>query len=872
MLRRKILASAMASVMALTSTAIIANADDAVVASNRLVLKAKEDLKAVLDKYASDRNKALEDFGSICGEQFLDAMEYGENVYEGYVHNTRTVSEKDYTVAAQMIEATHSRLVKKTYADLKELIDRAVKVVDKGNILNEDLGDNRYNPDKFAKLEDKLSDAESILDSEDSRLITDAWYELDAALNIDPLPIVSKSEFRQVLKNYDLAIAKEFKYEPWRRGSMNWTNEGALVSYGVAYGLLDSINERVHAEYEKIDQIRALYSTSQDEIVKAYNDCKTIVDFFNTWAPDDTDRARKADVASLLSEYHGRLVFDFNNQTTPGGANAYNLITAISSKVGEGLWLTVRDYPTDVITKTYTAQERLDMVDAKWDPTDPSSTTSADELWLFKEVDAKKDVPSWDKAGFRKLAEASLLVRSDTKFFIPLDENGHWIVEADISTEGYKVGDVYGGKKIAKIKTVNKKSWTDLSEYLDFDTDDIADVVAGDPDFTISNGTYDVPSEEDAFVKRENGNGWHTAVGGTGAYDPSAGDAMSYQNTTVDIELALTTAIDYINGVYGLEDKINDIGTIPVSNPPQDDDFKGSVPEWALVHRYLQYALSDRYGDYSDKLNVRADVRKLIDDSYDLTERTGDASLFSKAHMDFIDMRRDAIDWLKDVDKKKGYVDNQTPGEFQGGDALAYQVYGALKSKYDDLDALYQAFKYSYDDVYNYIYQVCDGIDNGTIKATDEVLTALDKTAYLLSTAEPWSEDDLVTLNGATLDNDAFTSDRIFMGFNRVYTKDGDLDKGGVKVDGDSSVRKNSYKICSAYEELMAAVKAQTEAVLLGDVNGDGVVNPLDAQEILKSVVGLRDPIDAKVGDVNADTKVDQNDAVKVLKDYVGLK
>lgn len=61
----------------------------------------------------------------------------------------------------------------------------------------------------------------------------------------------------------------------------------------------------------------------------------------------------------------------------------------------------------------------------------------------------------------------------------------------------------------------------------------------------------------------------------------------------------------------------------------------------------------------------------------------------------------------------------------------------------------------------------------------------------------------------------------------------------------------------------------ETEAVLMGDVNEDGVVNNLDASDVLKYDAGLIADIDN--GDHNLDGVVNNLDATSILKYDAGL-
>ena len=103
MLRRRILASAMASVMAIGSVAVVASAEDTAAATKQV--KTKADLEALVKSYDSFRAKEINDYGSMSGEKFLDALEYADNVI-----NDSASTVDDYTVAYQMVTATYNSL------------------------------------------------------------------------------------------------------------------------------------------------------------------------------------------------------------------------------------------------------------------------------------------------------------------------------------------------------------------------------------------------------------------------------------------------------------------------------------------------------------------------------------------------------------------------------------------------------------------------------------------------------------------------------------------------------------------------------------------------------------------------------------------
>ena len=125
MLRRRILASAMASVMALSSVAVIANADET------KTTKDKADLKALVESFEDIRNKDIYEKGSVSAERFLGALEYDENVLAD-----PDATAKDYTAAYLMVEALKN-MDSYTAAQLADLIKKWQGVYDKQNILND---------------------------------------------------------------------------------------------------------------------------------------------------------------------------------------------------------------------------------------------------------------------------------------------------------------------------------------------------------------------------------------------------------------------------------------------------------------------------------------------------------------------------------------------------------------------------------------------------------------------------------------------------------------------------------------------------------------------------------------------------------------
>ncbi len=796
MLRRRILTSAMASVMALTSVAVVASADDTAT-SEKYVLD-KAGLEALIKQYDADRTKVLDEYGSKCGQDFINALEYGDNVLAD-----SNASTKDYTVAAQMIEATQKKLVQKTQAQLRDLIKECERIVDKTNILNEELGDLRYTAGSFEALEDALSEAESVVDSNDARLWTDSYFDLEAARDgLSEITPVSKSDFRKLLKDFDAAVAKEYKYEDWRKGT-NWDNK--TQTYGGAYTDLVNTAEcdytTLQERYDAINEIKGLSSTTQDDIVEAYKKGKELLDHFNAWKPDDTDRASKAKVTKLLDEYHGRLVWDYENTTAASTGDVFELVSKISGLFtgADAKKIKVEIVEHDVGKMVQLDQRVIDVA--------AGNKTVTDGIWYTEENSGK-------------LVTAECNIRADVKIYVPLTEDGYW----DTTDEPTLDVDEMRGRKY---KTIAAKTKFDLTQLIALD---------------------------DANV------------------------------TDTPMDKAISLAYLYLDGSYKKSEtenwvddasfKINTAGAVA------EGSAKGSAAEWAMVHRFLKYQLEDKYASSVGSLHKKSEVSKLYDDSYDLTDKTGDAPLFSVEHQHLMDVRKDVNDWLKQANRDKKYKDNESTYTVGVNEWNANDAYNTLNDAYKALKDQLDAFSCSFEDIYNYMYDsVISKVDDGTLKMTDDLKAALEDVAYKLSTLssvydslDPWQ------CGGSDVDNDAFTTDRYFVGYNRLYTssKDhGDFGNTGKITVTNDKVRKDHTALKEALQKLQTAVKAQTEpAFKMGDVDhSGGEANAADASLILQWIVGLdaAKSIDENLIDFNADGKKTADDATAILKKVAGI-
>lgn len=1023
MLRRRILASAMASVMAIGSVAVVASAEDTAAATKQV--KTKADLEALVKSYDSFRAKEINDYGSMSGEKFLDALEYADNAI-----NDSASTVDDYTVAYQMVTATYNSLKIYTTEELATLIKANKSKYDSKNILNDELNDNLYDGDKWDKFVSEYESAEDVLDSKDSRIISDAYESLtDAAANLGGLTVVTKAQFRTALKNYETQKQNIYRYDTWRRGTVSGDLGGVddswkfsvNTSYGALYSVITNDETDFYNMYDELDSYKNVSKTSKEDIVKAYKKASSYATILGAWAPDDTARASKATVKSLIDKYRGVLVFnydrddayalldqiaakttlgydedksadepwtlevakdvsvdDYSNQwhnsgkvtkLTEAHINVKNTNVAVYIPTKDNLWTgdpilaAGDDYKTNKISgvsyKLFSKGSTIDLTDYinvtaadvnahKADayaastndtPVFGAERTTAGDNARAAVADANKTIAANDANATNVADVDTVLATKDAKAQEAWKtfKNGYLAAYANLKTAIKAVEDKLNASSVAKtanqdvdailaagddlkaaIAAINEyfgengvngaalnaygnaAGWNDNSIFPWTALGAAKEVAkAAQP---IVDSVADIKKEaypRDAFVEEQYtkyGLSNNTENEGTDSYGDKIGEwifkdyvqlttdaiqttkVQTAQIKHVDLATALELAELYIEGdktkladaaqndIYNLCDTT---GEFVVGSA------KGSAAEWTVVYRYLSYALSDKYDLVAAKY-TKAQVADLLEKSYDLAEKTGDAGLFAAHHDTLVDVRKEASEWIAAANKEKKYKDNVSAPN----GVLATSMYDKLKNAYDALEKDYNAFKYSFGEIYVALSTYAEMIDEGELVANDTLKTAMEQTALKLSTVE--SLDDALYKDGWeantdvdwTIDNDAYTSDRFFNDYNRVFTSNDNYElatktkagKAKIQKPDDSSAAKSHKELKEAYEALLAEVTKQTTpTTVLGDVNGDGVVNALDAAAILKAVVN-NTAIDVAVGDYNADGAVNALDAAAILK------
>lgn len=745
MLRRRILASAMASVMAIGSVAVVANAEDAVATKE---VKTKDDLAAFVKGFDDVIKDKIYDYGSKAAKNFEDAYDYAQNVLAD-----GEAEPKDYTVAFAMLESV-ANPVNHTVDDLAKLLELCKSTYESDNILNEELNDLIYDENKFYTFQNAYVQAESALTSTDGRFINDSYDDLKSAKdNLSILPYITKSDFRSALKSYEALIQKRHAYDDWRRGEIggyyndkytgNWWGAthnatGGAGTFGeIAKIVLEdgrdengdlvlskvtgaSVADYITDIYDELDSKKSISKTTDEKYIDAYNTAKRAVEIFNHFKPDANERANKASVTKLLEKYHKQLVARY---ATTKAIDVYEIVNG---------------------TRTVTN-------------------------------------PNWQDAGNKYYA-------------------------ASLTNEGERGTFNINGKDV----TIANKA--DILKYVEVTSDDVADLIA---------------------------DGW---VGNAYTVAPSPEDDWKWAKWDANLKEALYVTEQFMDGNYGIiydEDHgIDDTGAVV---PGKAGDH---TTEWTLVGRYLTYALKDVFEASAPATYKKSDVSKRIDKAYEWIEKTGDAYVFNDVHVALVEAVQNAHNWMKDANKDKLYKDT-TAYDFGGTPMNATDVVNAMDAKIKAVSDEWAKYQYSYQEIYDAINSVKEKLDENEYNKTQGLTDALVATAKALSTVDP--------TNPA---NGAFTDDREWIGYNRLFT------------DGGANGSEKALK--SAYETLKAEVeKAQVKKVL-GDLNGDNVADYWDATIILKADVGLDgytiDTLDKEAADFDQNGSVDIFDAAAILK------
>lgn len=798
-MKKRIFAASMASVMALSSVSVVAFADETKDFGETVT---KAELKEAIKAY-DETLKNIDNYGSVQALRFQEAYDHA-----AYVAADAKADADDATAAYQMLKAVAATLQQFTNEELKELVADCKATYDENNILNEEIMDNVYDEAAFLDFKNAYEDAESIVEVDDLMIVTDAYIKLDEAakaLEGKKLTAVTKTQFRAIIKDYEKVLAQFSKNETWRRGKVSVKPTTGKANDGTAD--LD-LTTGVYVTWEELQEI--VNGTSVSGIVTKVEDAAA-ADI--EMAPTSSTWIAVGGTGNTVEEliYEQSKVFDdykaASKTTDPTIKGAYDAakeaISVFNSWKAIDADSTVKSQASKTLN-SYRIKLANDFENALItdivgaitfnDGTNPTAPAL--------KYDGSKLVgqPGAAKAGcVLRIVSATGLVQ-----FQKADANK------------YESGDVTGTKSY----TIKIAEGEDYMKYIPVRSDnvtktpDAAGKVARVAAALKMLETYNTESEKGTSAD------WTTAFG-----------------------TANSSTSDPVNDVFDLDE--NKTVTKPA----------GSAREYTLINRYLAYALQDLYPEEAAACShTKADIKKVIEDAYDLINKTGDCNIFATANAALAEARKNAVEWVREAEKDKKYKDNDaTHGVFDlaGSDKNATEVYHTLKEggAYDALDNLLKEYPISYAEIAEKIVKVNADVEDGVYG--EAVKKAADDVAYALSVLKTSGDG-----------NDAFTDERAFNGYNRLRVNDDET------TDEEKALK-------TALDTLETAIKDATAGgdVVLGDLDGDGKPTAKDALLVLKAAAGeiKLTEAQAKAADFNGDGVPNAKDALAILKAYAGV-
>lgn len=808
MMKKRILASSMASVMALSSVSVVAFADEKTKDYGEAVSKA--DLQAYIDSLSDFVANELDNYGTTQAADFQNAVDHAQTVLDD-----DKAAATDYSAAYQMLKATYSKLETYSAAQLEALIKENKAKYEKNNIMNEDLQDLIYKADKFATFAEAYENAENSVDSSDARTITEAYVELEKAeKGLEELDSVVKSDFRTVLRKYEAIELASRNYESWRRGKIsvvpatskvkdvsnlkkvtlqlsdvldivyeasgfssssasyykywdgsNWKNVECKDKDGdntTWIGGVDisstTLKAAITNQYKLFDDVKGAVSTTDTDIVAAYKAAVDAVNVFESWAADSYKSGSKSACATLEKKYHNQLVFEYDTTLVADSSTSGSIAIAFAN---------------------------LDTTNNKWEATiDSDKFTIKSKSACALVVDPSgKVVVAPDKAIFKTAAEAQAAIDNDTSA-------------------------TYG--QGAKVQKVAAK--VDVVQYFNFASTKITSSTAGSDDEAVKEALeyYELYAAVKNWKDDSKNSGTATIAAAQGAMDVLA-----------DGKTILSVS--------------------------------GSNAEWTLIWRKLAYALEDKFPveDAATKYTLN-DLKKLYEKAYELCEKTGDAAAFHDVHSALVDARQAAIDWYTAAKATTGFKAdstkiNKTTGKVDTSGTLLDAEYSTLETAVKNVEKKLADFAYSYGEIRTKIGEIAIAIDDGKV-AGDDLKKALAQCAYDLSVLEASTTKD-----GG--DNSAFDSDRVLDNYNRLKTGKNQETTG--PNDFEKNLKKSYEALVKAYDEAKNADKG-----VKNDFDGSGKTDIKDVEFLLDAV--LEGKSDTKY-DVNGDGKFDINDVEALL-------
>ncbi len=802
MLKRRIFAASLASVLALSSFSVSAFAAD----EKNVAYASKSDLQNLVKTCDEFKDKELDQYGEISANKFENVLAYAKQV-----SNNSKATLDEIAVAFLMLTEAKNQLTIHTADELNTLLELYKDDYESENIINEELDDeiwfNEVEETSYDNFAYEYSQALNV-DTSDSKAVSDAYENLKKAReSLVENKSVTKRDFNASIVALENALKKEYDYNSWTRVTVKGMTtkpksfyEGKTFGWSALFYHINAAYTEIVKEFNTIKENKSINYTTNGAIVRAKEACDVAVDVLTHIQPakEKTYGTEDAVLNIVLKDYKNKIMVDeaecaFIEDTAKTDSNVDGLgVNYVSTTMFAGLtgvaW-------KDCAGAVPTAAELKKLYNEK---------TGKLELTLLNDGSTNQKV-YWDAENTKFVTtqtSSEPLVfdasKNDAKVDI-MDYVDLFAVLAGkataITTVKQNSDSIYDGatghkSSVASDKDVPNNSLCDFVS-VDFDKDD-----------------YDAERDGEPVNYATSGDVSNFASSATALKD----DAGDRKAATVDLktvikilqggstEFGATTTTETVKG-YGKNESedadareailadINDNGKVSMGT-----DKKIGRGEWSLIGSYLQQAMSYLFDETIETYTL-AEYEKLIDQSEDILDKTSESYVFAAHHNALDTARKTAVGILNDYKK-------------EGKKEVTKAEYKALKDAKDDLEDDLDAFSIGYDEIFDKIAEIA----KSDVAATDENLyDKLLDCAYKLATVE-----ELALTDGSFADSTESLIDDKFVDYNRVFTSD---KKYGSYAASSGGANQSHYDLKTAYEALKTAYDALTSPTT---TKGDG--------------------------------------------------
>lgn len=607
-MKKRIIASTMASVMAISTaaTALVASAD---VKDYKTLAVTKSQLKKFIEEDKEIQaliDGGLEQYGSKSGEKFLKSIEYATAVVED-----GKATGDDATVAFLMVKAAYGNLKQHTAEELQLLVAECTDAYNTENELNE--YDKIYKDTPWTEFEDAYITADDVKESDDILVTTDAYddlYDTYETLKKSKLETVTKTEISKARAAYEKALDLEFKFQPWQRGSVSGSGtkfDGQSFAWGILYEYVASGNTALVAAYKAFDELKGVTVTSNPNTVaavKAMNEAAKVLTGFSA----KLESGGKTQIKALLKTYSNQLAYSYN--ATAIAAIVNSLVSAAGNDA-------------DNIQFLRKTGKYLDGGDASV----AIDAASKDTYWNVN-VNTKGIVLSAE-------LDIKLTSSAPSDVYYILDKN----VKLDNGNNAIVAGDdgkfFYGTKQAAidaaaaagitaDVKVLTKGKSIKLSNYVGATTQNVIDgssITPTEPSTTTIDGTLDSINSEAGTIK--------SALGTlSAAVATLTGDANNATDMTSANQTLVIAAIGTASAaVAALETAISDAKGATVMSP---EDLENVKNKYTAAKNAIDAVTG--HAAFTDSTAVDPTQTIDTDDIVDLMKANGDFETNSGAY------------------------------------------------------------------------------------------------------------------------------------------------------------------------------------------------------------------------------------------------